>query len=106
MNLTLHFIYLSSQQGDYNFSYRVNDTFTKQDFGHTENRVGNKTHGRYDVVLPDGRRQIVDYQVLNTGYFADVSFVGETQESEPAGTTSVAPLITNAKIEENMEFPI
>nr|CAH0110825.1 unnamed protein product [Daphnia galeata] len=100
----------SSINGDYNFSYRVNDTDTKQDFGHSENRVGNHTQGRYDVVLPDGRRQIVDYQVLNTNYFADVSYVGDVtfQHSEPAipSTASVAPFITNAKIEENMEFPI
>ncbi|XP_046640877.1 uncharacterized serine-rich protein C215.13-like isoform X2 [Daphnia pulicaria] len=101
----------SSVNGDYNFSYRVNDT--KQDFGHSEHRVGNNTQGRYDVVLPDGRRQIVDYQILNASYFADVSYVGETTNRaanfEPASTTSttsVASLVTNAKIEENMDFPI
>ncbi|XP_046449859.1 cell wall protein RBR3-like [Daphnia pulex] len=98
----------SSVNGDYNFSYRVNDT--KQDFGHSEHRVGNNTQGRYDVVLPDGRRQIVDYQILNASYFADVSYVGETTNQatnfEPASTTSVASLVTNAKIEENMDFPI
>ncbi|EFX65528.1 hypothetical protein DAPPUDRAFT_264571 [Daphnia pulex] len=86
-------------KGDYNFSYRVNDT--KQDFGHSEHRVGNNTQGRYDVVLPDGRRQIVDYQILNASYFADVSYVGETTNRaanfEPASTTSVASLKQSSK---------
>ncbi len=108
MYLSRFYLFIYFLQGDYKFSYRVNDT--KQDFGHSEHRVGNNTQGRYDVVLPDGRRQIVDYQVLNAAYFADVSYVEETTNRatnlEPASTTSVASLVTNAKIEENMDFPI
>ncbi|KAI9563762.1 hypothetical protein GHT06_011226 [Daphnia sinensis] len=116
----------ASITGDYSFSYRVNDASTNQDFGHQENRIGNNTQGRYDVVLPDGRRQIVDYQVVNnSGYTADVSYVGDIKPFEPAdinpfepvdiklieppiieNTTPAPLLITNAKIEENMEFPI
>ncbi|XP_032790754.2 protein MTL1 isoform X2 [Daphnia magna] len=108
----------SSITGDYSFSYRVSDASTNQDFGHQENRIGNNTQGRYDVALPDGRRQIVDYQVLNnSGYTADVSYVGDIKPFETVdiklieppiieNTTPAPSLITNAKIEENMEFPI
>ena len=54
---------------------KVVDTVTNQDFGHSENRVGKNTKGRYDVLLPDGRRQVVDYQILNdSGYVADVTY--------------------------------
>lgn len=68
--------------------------------------------------MPDGRRQIVDYQVLNnSGYTADVSYVGDIKPFETVdikliespiieNTTPAPSLITNAKIEENMEFPI
>ncbi|XP_057378736.1 mucin-2-like isoform X2 [Daphnia carinata] len=106
----------ASITGDYSFSYRVNDVSSNQDFGHQENRIGNNTQGRYDVVLPDGRRQVVDYQVLNnSGYTADVSYFGDVipfesvKLTEPPiieNTTPAPLLITNAKIEENMEFPI
>ena len=60
---------------NYSFSYKVNDPKTNQDFGHSENRVGKNTKGRYDVLLPDGRRQVVDYRILNdSGYVADVTY--------------------------------
>ncbi|XP_046640974.1 putative protein TPRXL [Daphnia pulicaria] len=67
----------NSASANYSFSYKVTDPQTSQDFGHSENRVGNHTKGRYDVLLPDGRRQVVDYQILNdSGYVADVSYQG------------------------------
>nr|CAH0110824.1 unnamed protein product [Daphnia galeata] len=65
----------NSASADYSYSYKVIDTVTNQDFGHSENRVGKNTRGRYDVLLPDGRRQVVDYQILNdSGYVADVTY--------------------------------
>lgn len=53
------------------------------DFGHRESRNGTNTKGRYDVVLPDGRRQIVDYYINhNFGYVADITYEGEVNSSD------------------------
>lgn len=55
------------------------------DFGHQESRNGDDTTGRYNVVLPDGRRQIVNYYSnKNLGYVADVTYEGEVNISDSA----------------------
>ncbi|XP_032790756.2 endochitinase A [Daphnia magna] len=67
--------YTNGVPTSYSFAYKVSDPAMKQDFGHSEKRVGDNTKGRYDVLLPDGRRQVVDYQVLgDRGYVADVTY--------------------------------
>lgn len=38
------------------------------DFGHQELRDGKKTRGRYETLLPDGRKQIVEYEADEAGY--------------------------------------
>ncbi|XP_030754765.1 uncharacterized protein LOC115881433 [Sitophilus oryzae] len=58
----------------YAFGYRVVDEQTGNDFGHEEERDGENTKGHYFVLLPDGRRQKVDYYVDNHGYHARVSY--------------------------------
>lgn len=60
----------NSQNGDakYEFEYNVKDDATGQDFGHKESREGSRTMGRYFVLLPDGRKQIVEYYADETGY--------------------------------------
>ena len=66
----------------YSYGYIVKDDATKVDFGHRESRNGTVTKGRYNVVLPDGRRQIVKYHVNgDSGYVADVTYEGETTET-------------------------
>ena len=47
-------------------------------FAQDENRNGYETHGEYRVQLPDGRTQIVTYQVNgDSGFIADVRYEGE-----------------------------
>ena len=51
--------------------------------GKCESRYGDDTKGNYWVVLPDGRRQNVDYHVDGySGYVADVSYDGYTKSNE------------------------
>ncbi len=65
----------------YEFGYGVQgDSYTgSASFGHNENRNGYTTNGEYRVVLPDGRTQVVTYNVLdaNSGYVADVKYEGQ-----------------------------
>ena len=61
----------------YAFDYAVKDDYTYVDMGHNEKRDGDKTTGSYFVVLPDGRKQVVDYYVDGySGYVADVKYDG------------------------------
>ena len=43
----------------YNYGYAVKDPYTYADFGHEETRSGDNTKGSYQVLLPDGRRQVL-----------------------------------------------
>jgi hypothetical protein len=52
----------------YEFSYQVQDEPSGSDFGHREGREGDVAWGSYEVLLPDGRKQIVDYQADQNGY--------------------------------------
>lgn len=62
----------------YQFSWEVNDPESGNAFGQTETRDGDNTEGRYEVVLPDTRKQIVTYTINGEGGFiADVQYEGE-----------------------------
>ncbi|XP_053966013.1 pro-resilin [Anastrepha obliqua] len=52
----------------YEFKYDVQDYESGNDFGHMEQRDGDLAVGRYYVLLPDGRKQIVDYEADGHGY--------------------------------------
>ena len=68
-------------QGQYNFSYQVEDGYSGNQDGHSENRLGSATAGAYHVLLPDGRVQTVEYTVDSyAGYKATVHFEGGSQE--------------------------
>ncbi|XP_040583877.1 uncharacterized protein [Lepeophtheirus salmonis] len=70
-------------QAAYNFNYNVVDDETLN-FGLEEDRNGAETHGEYRVALPDGRTQIVTYQVIeDSGFVADVKYEGEVLPFTP-----------------------
>ncbi|KAJ9594467.1 hypothetical protein L9F63_014079 [Diploptera punctata] len=57
-----------SEPAMYEFSYQVQDAASGNDFGHREGREGDVAWGEYEVVLPDGRKQVVEYQADQGGY--------------------------------------
>ncbi|XP_042887012.1 cuticle protein-like [Penaeus japonicus] len=62
---------------EYQFSYGVKDDYSKNDYGHSEDRSGYNTQGQYQVLLPDGRLQTVEYTVTNdSGFVASVEAKG------------------------------
>ncbi|XP_042861421.1 pro-resilin-like [Penaeus japonicus] len=70
----------------YNYAYAVNDQYAGTDFGHNEDSDGNTVQGSYNVQLPDGRKQTVNYVADHyNGYQADVSYYGEAQYPQVYG---------------------
>ncbi|XP_069954309.1 cuticle protein 7 isoform X1 [Cherax quadricarinatus] len=64
----------------YNYAYGVKDDYAGTDFGHNEDSDGNAVKGSYNVALPDGRIQTVNYVADHyNGYQAQVSYKGEAQ---------------------------
>merc|ERR1712109_217367 len=68
----------------YGYEYAVADDYSKANFGQNEKRDGYATAGEYRVALPDGRTQIVTYNVADaySGYVADVKYEGVAQYPE------------------------
>merc|ERR1712168_137851 len=62
----------------YSFEYGVADEYSGANFGQNEARDGYSTNGQYRVALPDGRTQVVTYNVADaySGYVADVKYEG------------------------------
>ncbi|XP_059096690.1 pro-resilin-like [Tigriopus californicus] len=63
----------------YQYQYAVADDYAGVNFAQNEARDGYATNGEYRVALPDGRTQIVTYNVADaySGYVADVRYEGE-----------------------------
>ncbi|XP_063218022.1 pro-resilin-like [Bacillus rossius redtenbacheri] len=57
-----------SEPANYQFSYRVQDAESGSEFGHLESRQGDAAWGSYNVLLPDGRKQIVEYEADQAGF--------------------------------------
>eukprot|EP00091_Calanus_sinicus_P014846 TRINITY_DN32546_c0_g1_i1.p1 TRINITY_DN32546_c0_g1~~TRINITY_DN32546_c0_g1_i1.p1 ORF type:complete len:228 (+),score=32.65 TRINITY_DN32546_c0_g1_i1:79-762(+) len=68
----------------YNYQYAVKDDYTGTNYEAAEQREGAPTSGSYSVDLPDGRTQIVTYNVADahSGYVADVSYSGKAQYAD------------------------
>ena len=61
----------------YEYAYGVKDEYAGTDFEAAEASDGNLVTGHYSVLLPDGRRQNVQYTADHyAGYVADVSYDG------------------------------
>lgn len=60
----------------YDFKYEVNDEESGVMFGHSESRDGDTANGEYNVVLPDGRKQIVEYEAGIDGYKPMIRYEG------------------------------
>ncbi|XP_063601919.1 mucin-3A-like [Penaeus indicus] len=60
----------------YVFAYSITDPRNGADFGQTEESDGNVVSGNYHVLLPDGRRQMVQYRAdpIN-GFVSEVEYV-------------------------------
>jgi len=66
--------YDNGADAKYEFEYAVKDDPALLDFGHKESRDGTRTEGRYYVLLPDGRKQIVTYYADETGYHPTITY--------------------------------
>lgn len=61
----------------YEFSYEVKDDESGADYGHTESRDGDRAQGEFNVLLPDGRKQIVEYEADQDGFKPQIRYEGE-----------------------------
>ncbi|XP_023950847.2 pro-resilin-like [Bicyclus anynana] len=64
---------LNQEPANYDFGYKVSDYSSGSDFGHTESRQENKAEGSYFVVLPDGTKQVVEYEADERGFKPRIS---------------------------------
>merc|ERR1711890_33172 len=61
----------------YNFNWEVNDPPSENEYHHQQESDGEVTRGEYGVLLPDGRRQLVQFYDDGTGYHATVTYAGQ-----------------------------
>lgn len=66
----------------YEFTYDVKDESAELEFGHSESRDGDYTTGQYYVLLPDGRKQIVEYEADQDGYRPKIRYEGGSEDHE------------------------
>lgn len=69
-------LYDLQEPAKYEFSYDVDDEQTGTKFGHSEQRDGDLATGEYNVVLPDGRKQVVEYEAGLDGYKPQIRYEG------------------------------
>ncbi|CAG9572589.1 unnamed protein product [Danaus chrysippus] len=64
----------SGEPANYDFEYMVQDAPSGNDFGHRESRRGDRAEGVYYVLLPDGRKQTVEYEADQDGFKPRISY--------------------------------
>ncbi|CAG4960694.1 unnamed protein product [Parnassius apollo] len=64
---------LNQEPANYEFGYKVSDYASGSDFGHAENRQEDRAEGSYFVVLPDGTKQVVEYEADERGFKPRIS---------------------------------
>ncbi|CAH2061742.1 unnamed protein product, partial [Iphiclides podalirius] len=64
----------NGEPANYSFEYMVKDDASGNDFGHRESRQGDRAEGLYYVLLPDGRKQTVEYEADQNGYKPRISY--------------------------------
>ncbi|XP_014360188.2 pro-resilin [Papilio machaon] len=72
---------LNQEPANYEFGYKVSDYSSGSDFGHVETRQAERAEGSYFVVLPDGTKQIVEYEADERGFKPRISV--EAAETGP-----------------------
>ncbi|KAF4519692.1 hypothetical protein B566_EDAN003942 [Ephemera danica] len=73
----------------YDFNYAVKDDYYGTDFSHNAVSDGDVVRGEYQVLLPDGRRQIVRYTAdWKNGYNAEVTYEGNPVYPAPAASNN------------------
>ena len=81
----------------YHYAYGVSDEYAGTNFEAAEDSDGSYVNGHYSVLLPDGRRQNVNYKADHyTGYVADVSYEGYAAPApihKPAPVYHAAPVV-------------
>lgn len=66
----------ATEPAKYSFEWEVNDPESGNEYGQKEERDGDNTVGSYNVLLPDGRKQIVEYTVDKDGYHPVIKYEG------------------------------
>ena len=65
----------------YDFNWEVNDAEFGNEYRHQQSSDGRITQGEYEVLLPDGRRQLVRFYDDGNGYQAEVTYDGVPAQS-------------------------
>ncbi|XP_064087263.1 pro-resilin-like [Macrobrachium nipponense] len=70
----------------YNFHYDINDQYQGLRYGRKEKSSGNAVYGSYTILLPDGRKQHVEYRADGRrGFVATVTYEGEAHHPKMFG---------------------
>lgn len=90
VQLSKPLLYLLQGPVSYQFEYKVEDEEAAVDFGHEEAHEGDVAMGKYFVLLPDGRKQTVEYTADTEGFkpmitYEDTQNGGYANDGYPRG---------------------